>query len=310
MIRCDKSAVQQYRQVWLWLLLWIVFVPGVQAATDCNAVTEIPVSECRSLLDLYNSTNGPNWRNNTGWNQTNTPCSWHGINCSAGHVTEILLFTNGNASGGNGLTGQIPDLNLSKLSVINLEGNQFNGSIPNFSNLPNLQGILLGASQLSGSIPDFSHLPNLMFLSLPYNQLSGNIPNFSNLPNLVQLHLYHNQLSGSIPNFSNLPELERLDLGSNQLSGSIPNFNNLPNLYALDLSSNQLSGNIPNFTTFGLADLGLASFSNNCGLIAYDSTQESVLNSKDPNWQTRNPDCSVIDLQPDIRIEPTTLVFE
>jgi len=31
MIRCDKSAVQQYCQVWLWLLLWVVFVPGVRA---------------------------------------------------------------------------------------------------------------------------------------------------------------------------------------------------------------------------------------------------------------------------------------
>ncbi|MEK8015932.1 MAG: hypothetical protein VSS75_003625 [Candidatus Parabeggiatoa sp.] len=46
-----------------------------QAATDCNAVTEISSAECVSLLELYHSTDGANWRYNGGWNVTNTPCS-------------------------------------------------------------------------------------------------------------------------------------------------------------------------------------------------------------------------------------------
>jgi len=75
----EKGAVKQYRQVWLGLVLWVAFLPGTQAATDCNTVTEIPVSECQSLMELYNSTNGANWKNNTGCNQTNTPCSWFGV---------------------------------------------------------------------------------------------------------------------------------------------------------------------------------------------------------------------------------------
>ncbi|MEN8220437.1 MAG: hypothetical protein ABFS56_29630, partial [Pseudomonadota bacterium] len=72
-----------------WLLssvLGLVFLlPLAQAATDCAAVTEIPSTECQALIALYNSTDGANWSNKTGWNLTNTPCSWYGIQCSGGH---------------------------------------------------------------------------------------------------------------------------------------------------------------------------------------------------------------------------------
>jgi hypothetical protein len=58
------------------------------------------------------------------------------------------------------------------------------------------------------------------------------------------------------------------------------------------LINNQLSGRIPNFTAFSLADVPFI-FGRNCGLIAYDAAQESVLNSKDPSWQIKNSDCSM-----------------
>jgi PKD repeat protein len=226
-------------------------------------------------MELYNSTNGPNWKNSTGWNQTNTPCSWFGVICSrAGHVNAIELSTaddfsnHDNIGNGNGLTGKIPDLNL-----------------------PNLTGLSLAGNQLSGNIPNFSNLPKLTTLYLWSNQLSGNIPNFSNLPKLGHLYLWSNRLNGSIPNF-NLPDLIYLYLQSNQLSGNIPNFSNLPKLEVLHLENNQLSGSIPNFTAFSLAKK-YAYFNNNCGLTAYDAAQESVLNSKDPDWQKRNPNCPV-----------------
>jgi len=225
------------------VLLWLGFSAGnfAQAATDCNQVTEIPVSECQSLLELYNSTGGDNWTNSTGWNQTNTPCSWFGVVCSGGYVERLYLYSN----------------------------------------------------QLTGSIPNFSNLPNLKELSLYSNQLSGSIPNFSNLPNLQYLWLGSNQLTGSIPNFSNLPNLTWLYLGNNQLTGSIPNFSNLPNLKELSLYSNQLTGSIPNFTSFNLANLKYARFNNNCGLVAYDAAQEAVLNQEDSGWKTLNPNCPV-----------------
>jgi PKD repeat protein len=190
-----------------------------QAATDCNAVTEISKIECQSLLELYHSTGGPNWTRNDGWNVTNTPCSWYGIRCENQRVTEI-------------------DLGIYSSS------NNLSGSIPNFSGLPELQTLYLYNNQLTW-VPDFSALPKLQTLSLSGNQLTL-VPDFSALPELRTLWLYDNQLT-SVPDFSALPKLQTLYLGYNQLT-SVPDFSALPQLQELSLSSNQLTGPIPDFS--------------------------------------------------------------
>ena len=65
-----------------------------------NNVTEIPLAECQALAAIYNSTDGDNWTNNSGWLQTDRPCKWYGVTCdNSGHVTELNLvdnFLNGN----------------------------------------------------------------------------------------------------------------------------------------------------------------------------------------------------------------------
>ncbi len=187
-------------------------VSVAQAATDCNAVTEISTAECKSLLELYNSTDGANWTNNEGWNVTDTPCSWYGVTCLNGGVSEI-----------------------------NFWGNQLTGTIPDFSGLPNLEKLWLMSNQLTGTIPDFSALPHLQLLYLSENQLSGPIPDFSALPHLEVLFLSFNHLTGTIPNFTALPNLKMLWLNSNQLTGTIPDFLSvLPNLEKILLDENQL----------------------------------------------------------------------
>jgi len=236
----------------------IVVTPSV---INCKMAIGIPATECQNLISLYNSTGGANWVNKTGWNVTNAPCSWFGVTCSGGHVTDISLIF-------NGLKGSIPNLNFPSLRLLILEGSE--------------------GSKLSGSVPNFSNSPNLTYLSLGGNQLSGSIPNF-NLPNLKELSLSSNKLSGSVPNF-NLPNLQYLNLAGNQLSGSVPNFN-LPNLQKLLLDSNQLCSILPNFTAFNLSNLNTATFNNNCGLYAADTAQETALNTKDAQWKTKNPSC-------------------
>ena len=108
----------------------------VQAAafTSCPEVSEIPTLECEALVALYNATDGPNWTNNSGWLETDAPCSWHGVTCSVGHVTEL-----------------------------NLDFNQLSGSIPaELGDLSNLTDLLLNRNQLSGSIPvELGNLSNL-----------------------------------------------------------------------------------------------------------------------------------------------------
>jgi hypothetical protein len=54
---------------------------GQTSPFECATVTEIPQSECEALVAFYTSADGDNWRNKTGWLQTNTPCSWFGITC-------------------------------------------------------------------------------------------------------------------------------------------------------------------------------------------------------------------------------------
>jgi len=108
-------------------------IAQAQTGFSCTNVTEIPVAECNELVNLYNSTNGANWTNKTGWLSTNMPCSWYGITCSAGHVTEIELDY-------NNVSGTLPNLNLPNLTRFSLRGNdsyKLSGTIPNFSNLPN-----------------------------------------------------------------------------------------------------------------------------------------------------------------------------
>ena len=208
---------------------------GNQLTLMCNAVTQISKVECESLLELYHSTNGAQWKNNEGWNVTNTPCSWYGVSCENGGVTEIRLTY-------NQLTGAIPDFSaLPKLQKLELYNNQLTGAIPDFSALPKLEKLDLPGNQLTGAIPNFSALPNLHALYLHKNQLTGTIPDLSALPNLQVLSLSNNQLTGAIPDFSALPKLERLDLDSNQLTGAIPDFSALPNLEYFSFSGNQLT---------------------------------------------------------------------
>src|SRR5687768_6155926 len=56
------------------------------AGFSCAGVTQIPVSECQALVDLYRATNQPGWTNRSGWLRTTTPCSWFGVTCSNRHV--------------------------------------------------------------------------------------------------------------------------------------------------------------------------------------------------------------------------------
>ena len=213
---------------------------------DCATQTEIPETECDALVAVYNSTDGANWSDNTGWLQTDTPCSWYGITCANGtNVTDIDSFD-------NNLTGYIPAEigNLSSLVGLNMRFNQLSGNIPaTIGNLTLLQALYLGENQLSGSIPvEIGYLTALRTLYLRENQLSGGIPSeIGNLTLLASLDLRSNQLTGNIPvELGELNLLDHLFLGSNQLDGAIPvEIGNLTSLEYLGLGGNSLSGGIP-----------------------------------------------------------------
>ncbi len=85
--------------------------------TDCAAQTDVPPAECEALLVLYNATDGPRWVQNSGWGQNDAVCSWHGVTCTNGHVTQLNLSN-------NQLNGSIPP-ELATLTNVRLSDSQF-----------------------------------------------------------------------------------------------------------------------------------------------------------------------------------------
>jgi Leucine-rich repeat (LRR) protein/ribosomal protein L35AE/L33A len=298
------------------LLILVLMSPLTQAATDCAAVTEIPSTECEVLIALYNSTNGDSWKNHNGWNETNTPCSWYGVTCNGGHVSEIRLYNNelggtiptelGNLSdltlldlstSWNSLvklTGTIPTElgSLSNLTELSLSSNELTGTIPTeLGNLNNLTSLYLHSNQLTGTIPtELGNLSNLTFLSLSDNDLTGTIPTeLGNLSNLTSLSLLNNDLTGTIPTeLGNLSNLTSLSLLNNELTGTIPTeLGNLSNLTHLNLYNNELTGTIP--TELGnLSNLTHLYLSNNelTGTIPTELGNLSNLSFLDLSWNS------------------------
>ncbi len=263
---------------------------------DCSAVTEVPVSECQALVDLYTSTNGPSWTNSTNWLSSTTPCSspWYAVACSAGHVRTLTLDANklsGTLPGSlsnltsmvylylhdNQLSGTIPALPTSSKDLY-LDNNQLSGVIPALPT--SLQALNLYSNQLSGVIPP---LPtSLQTLNLGSNQLSGAIPA---LPSSLQsLRLSNNQLSGPIPTLPS--SFVRLNLSNNQLSGVIPG---LPtSLQTLYLESNQLSGVIPTSLVNTAIPLPPEYYLRLCGggndLTPADAAVNAFISARIPGW--------------------------
>ncbi len=215
------------------------------ATFDCAAVTEIPKQECEALVAFYVSTDGDNWINHSGWLQTNTPCTWYGLACDAGHVSRLESYA-------NNLQGHLPEElgTLTELVVFRLAHADLPGPMPvSLTNLQRLETLMLVNVGLAGSLPpDIGKLTSIRALDLGHNQLTGSMPpQLGNLTDIELLYLDDNQLDSPIPpELGNLPQLVFLSLENNQLSGSIPpSFGQLTNLCDLDLSSNQLSGTIP-----------------------------------------------------------------
>ena len=230
------------------LFLSVLFLTGIIS----NTYADIPTIEREALIALYNSTDGDNWTDNSGWKDGDifslpgTECNWEGVTCDYyDHVVRLNLAF-------HELTGQLPPElgNLVNLTHLILTNNELIGSIPpELGNLSNLTYLDFFDNQLNGQIPpELGNLSNLTSLVLDTNQLTGPIPSeLGNLSNLIQLYLGNNPLSCSIPTeLGNLSNLTSLGLSNNQLTGSIPiELVNLTNLEALRLDQNQLSGSIP-----------------------------------------------------------------
>ncbi|KAI3898972.1 hypothetical protein MKW92_020737 [Papaver armeniacum] len=189
---------------------------------------------------------------------------------------------------------------LHKLEFLNLQYNNFGGSIPTgLGALQDIKYLSLRSNKLTGSIPEeILHLQKLQILDLALNNLSGSVPiklgNWTGLMNnsyasddygdiqlqmvtkgiVIQvkklfnystlIDLSCNCLNGSIPKeIGLLKVLASLNLSHNQLSDDIPvSVGDLSALGSLDLSANRLSGPIPHSLT-SVHSLGVLNLSYN-----------------------------------------------
>lgn len=121
-----------------------------------TSFAQVPTAERDALLALYNSTDGANWSNTTGWwdnawvGAVGTECTWFGVTCESGNVTRLTLTS-------NLLTGNIPaELgNLTSLTRLELSGNSLNGTIPSeLGNLNSLKVLNLSNNSFTGVFPE------------------------------------------------------------------------------------------------------------------------------------------------------------
>jgi hypothetical protein len=214
----------------------------IRAQFICNTIGEIPKAECLNLFSFYNATQGDQWRHNDGWNRTNRPCQWYGVQCEQGHVTALNLPN-------NRLTGILPDLSaFTQLKRLWLSHNQLSGELPNLEKLTNLQKLYLNGNAFSGSVPALNALQQLRALHLYDNAFSGQIPELSSLTQLETFYGYNNQFTGLMPSLMNLTALRELDLSINQLTGELSDLRVAPNLQYVAVEFNQLSGDFPDLT--------------------------------------------------------------
>ena len=241
----------------------------------CDSQSQIPVTECQKLKDIYDAAGGTGWKSVTDWFSSSAPCAWQGIVCSgtpqkvsaisivednldgvvAGGLavlTALQKFEMRAATMGGRVTelrGDVPwDLNAG-LKILILSGNKLNRIPAGFGGLELLQVLNLEGNALAGTIPqEFETLVNLVDLNLRDNALQGTIPKvFGLFGQLRVLDLSSNSLSGALPpSLGDLSELENLQLYGNLFDGEIPKqFGQLKKLENLSLAINLLYGTVP-----------------------------------------------------------------
>nr|XP_027066700.1 receptor protein kinase TMK1-like isoform X4 [Coffea arabica] len=157
----------------------------------------------------------------------NDPCgtpNWPHVFCSGNRVSQIQVR-------GLGLKGTLPQNfnQLSKLSNLGLQQNEFSGKLPSFSGLSELRYAYLDFNQFD-TIPSdfFNGLVSLQVMALDYNPLNAStgwsLPSdLQSSAQLTNLTLMSCNLAGSLPEFlGSMSSLQVLRLSQNRITGGIP----------------------------------------------------------------------------------------
>ena len=219
---------------------WLLSDPLVANYTD------LVIEQRYALATLYESTDGDNWRINTGWlDQEVSECEWEGIFCENEVVEEVVLF-DFNLAGtippeaflltdtrefilyDNALTGTIPEevADMTALLELELDGNDLTGTIPEgIFTLTGLTKVQLADNDLTGTLSSsVGNLTSCEEFRVDSNDMSGPIPEFLTfMSSLNELRLNGNGFTGTIPaSLGGLSSLDELTLQDNDLVGEMP----------------------------------------------------------------------------------------
>ena len=223
-------------------------------------------AEREALIDLYDATSGPGWKNSRGWKEDSVcHCRWAGVKCgtiiaprASDHqgpppcpIQRVisLSFTD------NNLIGSLPRWNGTGGAMTGLQRLRINNNDYGLeSELPTAWSTCLGSLreldlgfnfQLTGTLPpQWSSLTSLVSMDLSMSKLSGPLP-VEWAPGSRHDH-HSSSSSSSSSGSSGLSSLKVLRLYVNALDGSLPPaWATWCSLGELVLNSNHLSGYLP-----------------------------------------------------------------
>ncbi len=133
-------------------------------------ILKLPKVECEILDAFWDAMgNGAGWKDKKGWDTVTYADTWSGVYMHDDN-SSIKIF--GWGTGGNGLTGTLPDElgNFMALQTLGLSDNNIYGTVPtSIKNLINLRAFFIDINRLSGALPNFSQMPNLESVRIDEN---------------------------------------------------------------------------------------------------------------------------------------------
>ncbi len=168
--------------------------PNVPDLTILTAKTEIEfglaISDSLALVDLYNATDGSNWKENTNW--LSGPIGlWSGVTAFEGKVTKLDLKN-------NNLSGELPATvcSFDQIETLKLSSNNLFGTIPGqLGRMRKLNLLELSDNQFSGRLSEeLTLLDNLSILEITGNNISD-LPDFSESKSITKLYVEENSLT-------------------------------------------------------------------------------------------------------------------
>ncbi|XP_058089368.1 probable LRR receptor-like serine/threonine-protein kinase At3g47570 [Magnolia sinica] len=150
----------------------------------------------------------------------------------------------------NKFSGKIPSSigNITRLSILLLDGNDFHGSIPSsFGNWGFLEQLFIPQNKFNGTI---LKQVGAVKINMSGNSFTGSLLlEVDNLENIREMDASENKLSGEIPDtLGKCQSMELLYIHGNLFQGTIPeSLKNLKGIKELDFLRNNLSGQIPKY---------------------------------------------------------------